>query len=82
MFVFVVCLVFVAVTSCKYFANYYVYDNNKLTRNAIALGKVVEFVLSFRIDPIGEQNDVQHLSVFVKNYIFDISGTVPTYGTA
>ena len=42
----------------------------------------LNFVLSSHIDPIGEQNNVQYMSIFVNMwFIFGISGNVPTYGT-
>ena len=40
------------------------------------------FVLNSRVDPTGDQTDVQYLSVSIHILsIFGKSGTVPTYGT-
>ena len=43
----------------------------------------LNFVLSCHIDPIGDRNDVQYLSISVDIlFIFSISGSVPTFPIA
>ena len=47
------------------------------------LEKLSKFVLNSCIDPIGDQHDVHKFLIFVSIlFMFGISGTVPTYGTA
>ena len=58
-------------------------ETHKLDATHNDSGNWPNFVLNSQINPIGDQNDIQHLSIFPNIFsILSTHGTVPAYGTA